>query len=225
MLLEPVSSEVLIFPHEWLDAGLYEGPVPIVDGPAGLLRIAAIDFAFTEKRLKDNPDYSVCLIGDRRPDGHLFASGIFRARLTYPEFRDRAITWMKEAGVRYVYAEGNGPQMGLVQDFDRHAPFPVIGVPRAIDKVTRAAEVQPFVMSGRYHLPGVRANGRLHVRADFQEHYDEVTTFPAGDHDDTVDTMVDLINAAATLGWSERVEPPDPTKRRRDYRDPRSIYQ
>ena len=224
MLLEPVSSEVLIFPSEWLDAALYEPPMPTAEGPSNTIRVAALDFAFTEKRLGDgNPDYSVCLIGDRRGDGHLFATGLFRARLTYPEFRDRAIDWMKEAGVRYAYAEGNGPQMGLVQDFNRHAPFPVVGVPRATDKVTRAAEIQPFVMSGRYHLPAVRANGRLTVRADFQSHYDEVTTFPAGDHDDTVDTMIDLINAAATLGWAETIDRSD--RRPSKSRDPRRMYQ
>ena len=186
--LRPISSDVIVFPSEWLDASMY-GSIPYEHSIHGQV-IAALDFAFTEKKMKNDPDYSVCLIGWAARAGHLYILDLLRVRASFPDFLKQAIKLMERHQVKRAVAEANGPQMGLVQQANRDSPIPITPMERTTDKITRASEKQAFVKTGRFHLPygndGKCSRGLLPV-------YDEMTTFPAGGHDDTVDAAIDLM--------------------------------
>ena len=121
-------------------------------------------------------------------------------------------------------AEAVGGQLGLVQDMDRECPWPVEPVFRSNDKVFRAAPLQPFVQSGRFHLPGERdAAGILRPAPRVKALYDEMTTFPAGGHDDTVDAAMDMMEMATgaqTIPWD-----PKPLNTLRQVANPMRMYQ
>lgn len=191
--LNPVSSEMLVFNAEWLDDAMYE-ELPAHNSSDGHGRmVAAIDFAFSDKKAQGDPDWSVCLIGYATKKGHLYVTKMIRVRATFPDFTRQAIRACVAAGVTQAKAEGNGPQKGLVQQFNMDAPFPVVPVNRDTDKLTRATQRQAFVEGGRLHLLST-TGGR--VCKQLEPLYDEMTTFPAGNHDDTVDAALDLIDMA-----------------------------
>lgn len=197
-LLEPVTSELLVFSPEWLD------PFIVEDIPPGLRGTfeCAIDWAYTDVRsgekLKGDPDYSVCLIGFKTESGHIYIVDMVRERTAFPTFARNAIDRCVANNVKHGWAEGNGPQRELVRSFNALSHFPVSTVERTRDKMTRATACQPFVMGGRLHLMGYRGqDGKMRPLPSLQPLYDEMTTFPAGDHDDCADCVVDLIGADA----------------------------
>lgn len=212
--LVPVSSADLIFPAEWIDPAMYRPDQ--LDLHWGMTRnVAIVDFAFTEKtRVSDDPDWSVCVIATITHDGHAYPRDILRQQTTFPNFKRQAIALGQKWNISEMAAEANGPQRGLVQQMNEDAPFPVIGIERTKDKITRASEAQPFVESGRLHLP-MESPGKP-VKA-FEPVYDELTQFPAAGHDDTVDVIVDMIQRVRRQPM--RVEAPPRVRQTR-----RTIY-
>lgn len=190
--LEPISSEMVIYSGDWIINSLYD---PAVEH--GGETIAAFDFAFSEKRVDGDPDYSVCIIASLDGSNHLYLQDIIRIRSTFPEFTRRAIELCDRHGVSRGIGEANGPQKGLVQQLNEQAKFPIMAAKRDTDKVTRAVATQAFVESGRLHLPS--SSNKAKVRNDFICLYDEMTTFPIAAHDDTVDAVVDLMAAASIM--------------------------
>tara|TARA_R110000824_G_scaffold114279_8_gene264708 strand:+ start:236 stop:1255 length:1020 start_codon:yes stop_codon:yes gene_type:complete len=190
--LNPISSEMVIYSGDWIINSLYD---PTQD--QGGETIAAFDFAFSEKRVGGDPDYSVCIIATLGQSNHLYLQDIIRIRSTFPEFTRRAIELCDKHGVSRAIGEANGPQKGLVQQLNELSKFPIMAAKRDTDKVTRAAATQAFVESGRLHLPSSSNTAR--VRTDFLPLYDEMTTFPIAAHDDTVDAVVDLMAVASIM--------------------------
>jgi predicted phage terminase large subunit-like protein len=196
--LSPVSSDQLVYDHVWLDRSLYEGAIPDHVRATGQV-IAATDFAFSEKTMKKgDPDWSVLIVGHRSMDGYMYVDRVVRARVSFPEWCRICARECRSCGVSVLMAEGNGPQAALVQQLAQSCDATsVIPMVRTRDKLTRASEKQAFVESGRFRLRGEK--GRV-----CREHlsvYDEMTTFPAGDHDDTVDAAVDLMEACSRAGY------------------------
>jgi len=122
---------------------------------------------------------------------------------------------MEAAGVVQAVAEANGPQRGLVQQMQTDCSVPIRPLNRDKDKITRASERQGFVESGKLHLP--EADGT--VRSDFRVVFDEMTTFPVGGHDDTVDAVIDLIELTMSFG-----EPLKVNRIENDRSNPRGMY-
>ena len=207
--LVPVSADMLIFPPEWIDGAMVDR-VPEFVLTHGR-RVAAFDFAYSEKRVEgNNPDWSVCIVGILF-QGQLYVVDMLRIRATYPEFKRRAIEMCRRHGVAMGWAEANGPQKGIVQQFSLDAPFSVAPIMREKDKVTRAAEVQGFVEAGSLHLLGNRRKGGLEPIEKLQVLRDEMSCFPAGENDDTVDAVVDLISESRRGFVGEKVMPPRPS--------------
>jgi predicted phage terminase large subunit-like protein len=200
--LLPVSSDVLIFQPEWIQRALWT-EMPDHVRLSGT-RIAAVDFAFTEKRDKgDAPDWSVLLIGRRSMDGHLWVERMVRRRTTFPEFVRLTASHCKAMGVRTIIAERSGAMRGLVQALRMAVDIPVTELERTKDKVTRACEVQHFVESGRFRVAGTNSGGKLEPVPELAHLVEEMSAFPAGDNDDCVDVSVDLMNAAINaVGYS-----------------------
>lgn len=198
-LLRPISSDEIIFPAEWLDRSTYRAftiPQSVLDGG---VRIASVDFAFSKKELgKPNPDWSVLLVGVRDLTGTLWLERMWRVRMQFPEFSRLVATNVRSLGVRQLIAEAQGPQAGLVQQLRSMVGIPVVDALRSKDKFSRAVEKQSFVETGRFRLPRSE-DGK--VLREFVPLYDEMTTFPAAEHDDLVDCSVDLITLANRHGY------------------------
>ena len=82
--------------------------------------------------------------------------------------------------------------------------IPVTRLNRTRDKVTRASEAQPWVEQGKLHLP-IREDGRL--QPEMEAIRDEMVGFPASEHDDTVDAVVDLLEHARKYRYDPKHTP------------------
>jgi len=202
--LSPVSSDQLVFDHWWIDRALYDERIPEFVKATGQ-PIAATDFAFSDKTVrKGDPDYSVLVTGWRSMDGYLYVDRVVRARVPFPEWQRICARECRAGNISVLMAEGNGPQAGLVQQLSMACESTsVVPVIRVKDKLSRASEKQSFVESGRLRLRGERGK----VCREHSVLYEEMTTFPAGDHDDTVDAVVDLMEAAARAGYGLTAKP------------------
>lgn len=205
--LVPLSSDLLVFRPEWL---AYYRPEAL---PIVTRTIAAIDWGYGKKEQeRDDPDYSVCIVGEVDASRHLYLTDIIRVRESFPVFARQAAALLERRGVSAVLAEANGPQKGIFDQFRDITHQPMVAVERMSDKHVRAAGSQPFVEQGRLHFPTDEA-GR--ILPAFQVVADEMLAFPAGGHDDTVDVIVDLCGEAlrGTLTVLERqlkrIERPD----------------
>lgn len=200
--LVPVSDESLIFRPEWLERGYYP-----VDPPDSAINngsvIAAIDWAFTEKR-GEKGDYSVCVIALIDREANVWVLECLRIQATFPEFVRRAVDACDRLGASLILAEGNGPQAGLCQQLAQGSRIPVRRLTRTKDKVTRASEAQPMVEQGRLRLR-CRADGRL--ESSQEPIRDEMVAFPAAEHDDTVDAVCDLLEHGRTKRYDPSAKP------------------
>ena len=202
--LSPVSSDQLVFDHWWLDRSLYEGQIPEFVRQTGQA-IAATDFAFSDRTvLKGDPDYSVLVTGFRSMDGYCYVDRVIRARMPFPEWSRVCARECRIGSISVLMAEGNGPQAGLVQQLAQMCESTsVVPCVRVKDKLSRAAEKQSFVESGKLRLKGDRGK----ICSEHAVLYSEMTTFPAGDHDDTVDAVVDLMEACSRAGYGLTARP------------------
>lgn len=189
--LVPLSADLLVFKPEWLLGNLWHSLPP----SAAVRRvIAAVDWAYSTKSAeKPDPDYSACQVAAIDGQGHAYALEVIRERVPLPVFRRRVDELCQRHGVTTIYAEGNGPQDGAVQELRECCRIPVVGLQRQTDKHWRATEVQSYVAAGKYHLPAGADGG---VRADFAAVFDEMAGFPAASHDDCLDTAIDICREA-----------------------------
>lgn len=200
--LVPISSDSLIFRPEWLEAGYYIGEVPEQVLNSGRI-VAAIDWAFSEKS-SPKGDYSVCMVGVLDRDGAVWVLDCLRVQATFPDFMRRAVAMCERLEVSLILAEGNGPQAGLCQQLATATRIPVNRLARTKDKITRASEAQAAVEQRKLRLR-CRPDGGL--EAAMQPIRDEMIAFPAAEHDDTVDGVVDLLEHARTRRYDPQNKP------------------
>jgi predicted phage terminase large subunit-like protein len=205
--LVPLSSDLLVFRPEWVRY-YRAGERPTVSRV-----VAAVDWGYGRKaQERDDPDFSVCLVGEVDQDRNLYLTDILRVREAFPEFAKLAAALLSRRGASVVLAEANGPQKGIFDQFVTMTSQPMVAVERATDKHIRAAGAQPFVAGGKLLFP---TDERGSVLPQFQPVLDEMMSFPAGSHDDTVDTVVDLCGEATRGSLTrgdmnvKRIERPD----------------
>ncbi len=186
--LVPLSSDLLVFRPEWMSHYRF-GRTPEVTRT-----VAAIDWGYGRKaQERDDPDYSVCIVGEIDSSRDLYLTDVLRIREPFPVFAKQAETLLRRRSVSVVLAEANGPQKGIFDQFGEMTRMPMLAMDRFSDKHLRAAGAQPFVENGKLKFP-TDAEGR--VLPAFQTVIDEMLSFPAGSHDDTVDVIVDLCGEA-----------------------------
>lgn len=196
-LLKPLSSDMFVFPGEQLESAFYQ--VMPDDVEIAGTWIAAFDWAYTEKRMKNNPDWSVCLIGKKHPfNGNVYVEDMVRGQWSFPEFKRRAIKRCEHYGVKYGIGEANGPQEGICDEFNEDSPFPLLKEKRVTDKHVRATEKQPHVECGKFKIKAQRGEyGVMEPIPELAELFAEMSTFPSSGHDDTVDAALDLLELAS----------------------------
>jgi predicted phage terminase large subunit-like protein len=196
--LIPLSSDLLVFRPEWL--GYYRSEAL----PINTRTIAAIDWGYGKRaQEREDPDFSVCIIGEIDAQKNLYLTDILRVRESFPTFARMAADLLNRRSVSVVCAEANGPQKGIFDQFAAMTSQPMLSVDRVNDKYIRSVAAQPFVQAGKLMFP-TSADGR--VISSFQPVVDEMLSFPAGSHDDTVDVIVDLCGEAVrgSLSSSDR---------------------
>ena len=205
--LIPLSSDLLVFRPEWVKY-YNQGHLP-----KETRTIAAIDWGYGRKEQdREDPDYSVCLVGEVDMQKRLYLTDILRVRESFPQFARMASEMLRRRRVSLVVAEANGPQKGIFDQFAEMTSLPLVPKQRTMDKHLRAASAQPFVSNGKLLFP-TDDSGK--IVAGLQIVYDEMMTFPAGIHDDTVDCVVDLCEESVRgiLGTSDmrpkRINRPD----------------
>ena len=105
---------------------------------------------------------------------------VWNSQVEYPELR-RAV--VEKAGIWHpqaVYIEDAAAGQPLIQDLRRNTRLPIIGISPKGDKVSRADSITPIFESGNVVLPT--------WKPWLDDWVDEHLRFPAGVHDDMVDT-------------------------------------
>jgi predicted phage terminase large subunit-like protein len=138
----------------------------------------------TAKKDKEQHDPTVCTTFGETPDRDLMVLDVDRARLQYPDLKERAKLLAARWNPSAVLVEDKGSGESLIQDLRRDPSFrwSVIPIePGGIDKVTRMAVQTSFLEARRLIVPDAApwlAEWKL-----------ELLRFPKSKHDDQVDSL------------------------------------
>lgn len=147
----------------------------------------------TAQKTKEGNDYSVFECWGLTFEGQLVLLDLLRGKWESPELRRNCKEFYKkhkavqgQGTLRAVKIEDKSSGTDLIQSIKREG-VPIIGIPRSVDKVTRAHDAAPYVEAGLVLLPD---SERAPWVSDFMR---EVSQFPKGTNDDQVDPMLDAI--------------------------------
>jgi predicted phage terminase large subunit-like protein len=171
----PVPLEGNLVKREWFQ--WYESLPEL--GP-GVRVIQSWDVATT---IGDRRDYSVCTTWLIKK-GDCYLVHVLRARLEYPELKQRIVDMAQQFNVQAILIENAGAGTHLLQELRRDTPAGVprpIGIKPEADKVTRMAAQTPKIEAGQVRLP----NDAPWLDAFLHEHL----AFPNAKHDDQVDSV------------------------------------
>lgn len=199
--LRALSGDETVFK----EADLIASQATLPRDARGRCRWVSFDLAYSDveqglKKQKDEPDYSVAAIGDIHASGHCFMVRVLRERCSYPEFKKRAIAECQRLDVERAYIETNGPQKGIGQDLAQ--ALSAVGISskcdtlRNKDNYSRASEVQHVVEEHRFHL---RCDQSGELYPDMKPMLTEMSQFPVGNKDDTVDAAIRLMSECKVI--------------------------
>ncbi|RJL15275.1 phage terminase large subunit [Paracoccus siganidrum] len=158
-------------------------------------------WADTAQKAKESSDYSVFQCWGKSTTGKAVLLDQIRGKWEAPELLTQARAfWSKHKAVkgkgvlRSCKIEDKVSGTGLIQTLRREG-VPVIGIPRATDKVTRAMDAAPSIESGQVLLP---RNAPW-----LSEFLAEASAFPNGTNDDQLDPLFDAV-AEIVLRKGER---------------------
>ena len=189
---EPSDEEGAIFPiNKWQ----YYNP-DTFDFNSRFRTFQLLDTAYKDGQQND---FSVIATWTRSPDGILYLRDIVQERLQFPALERLAKVQYDKWKPDVVYIEDKASGISLIQNLTSQG-IPIQAYTPDGDKVVRAHAVTPFVESGRMLLPDEHP-----MLSDFlQEH----AKFPAGAHDDMVDTttMAGIILGRRESSANNRLE-------------------
>lgn len=147
-------------------------------------------YADTAQKTKEHNDYSVFQCWGESWDGQAVMLDQIRGKWEAPELLTQAKAfWAKHKvggdgmGVlRSFNVEDKASGTGLIQSM---TGIPVVGIPRSVDKITRAMDAIPLIQSGNVLLP--------EDAPWLSDYLSEFAAFPNGSHDDQIDPTMDAI--------------------------------
>lgn len=167
----PIDSESAVFRPQFM-----ENRYDVAPGRYTAFRCLAIDGAFSAKTTAD-PSALSCWATDGKKY-YLIASTA--ERLEFPDLVRRVIQCYREWKPHIVCAESSASGLPLVQSLSRQSSIPIIAIPPKGDKIARVQAVTPLFETNKVVLP----KSAPWLDSWLQEHL----RFPAGKHDDMVDT-------------------------------------
>lgn len=173
-----------MFKREWFS---------IVDAaPAIGKRCRAYDLAASVPKQGTDPDWTVGTRTSRSPEGVFYIESVHRIRASGLAVENMILTTAE--------SDGHGCQIHLPQDpgsagksLAEQLVRKLAGFMVTAEKMTGSKEVRATAFANQCHAGNVKL-----VKGPWNEAWlDEVTTFPAGAHDDQVDSAADAFNALA----------------------------
>lgn len=140
--------------------------------------VIAADTAFSSRT---SADFSAAVVIGEAATGY-YVLDVWRARAEFPELKAHLVQMAARWKPHALLVEKSASGQSIIQEFQRETRLTVLPVTADKDKLTRATSVTPMCEAGRVFLPA-----KAPWLDDFVQ---EVTTFPAGRHDDQVDALV-----------------------------------
>lgn len=177
---DPTSEQSAIIKREWWQTWEDDSP-PHVD-----MIIQAWDTAFEKN---ERADYSACTTWGvfHYPDGsgveqaNLILLNAFRDRLEFPELKKRVLEQYKEWNPDGLIIEKKASGAPLIYELrSMGVPVQEFTPTRGNDKISRLNAVSDLFASSRIWIPNTNWA---------EEVVEEVASFPAGEHDDYVDSV------------------------------------
>jgi len=175
-----------------------------LDLPDLFLVITSMDTAYTQKTSGDPTAVTTWGVFEHEGRRNVLLLDAWDEHLAYPELRERAIAdWGAEyGGVKnnmlkpsrkpdFLLVEQKGSGISLLADLHA-AGIPAVGYnPGAADKITRAHLASPMLQLGVFWvMESKKTPGKPISWA--RRFLEEIQTFPAGEHDDYVDTFTQM---------------------------------
>jgi predicted phage terminase large subunit-like protein len=151
--------------------------------------IIALDTAYSVKK---TADYSAASVWTAH-EGRYYLRFVWRGRVEYPQLKRMTEELYDVWGPESVIIEEKASGQSLLQSLKQETSLPVVGVPADTDKVSRAHSVTALFESGRVLFP---------QDAPWLANYlHELELFPAGAHDDQVDTTTMALRYLRGRQW------------------------
>jgi predicted phage terminase large subunit-like protein len=130
-------------------------------------------------------DYSVCTTWLVAGNGYYLIDR-WKNKIEFPDLKRTAVNLAAMHNPHVILIEDKASGQSLIQELKRDTRLPIIPVTVDRDKEARANAVTAVVESGRVFLPEA---------SDWtQDFVDELAAFPAGAHDDQVDSFTQAMN-------------------------------
>lgn len=164
-------------------------------------------YADTALKKGENNDYTVFQVWGVSASRQIYLLDQVREKFNSPELeREARIFWAKWIGrpmgptlpaPSALMVEDKASGIGLIQSLqearDGKPAIPVIGIPREIDKVTRARSGAPSIEAGNVFLPHPE-NHPLPWLSDYKKEFRDFTAAMSHSFDDQVDPTLDAIH-------------------------------
>lgn len=151
----------------------------------------------TAQKIKVANDYSVFQLWGQGVDGRIYLLDQIRGKWEAHTLQQQVLDfWNKHqefdafysCPISKVMIEDKASGTGLVQTLKAKHSMPVHGIPRHIDKLTRAYDGQPYMQQGSCVLPA-----EAPWVSDYCAEIDAFTKDDSHDHDDQIDPTLDAI--------------------------------
>jgi predicted phage terminase large subunit-like protein len=148
-----------------------------------------IIYADTAQKTGERNDYSVFECWGLGDDGRAYLIDMIRGKWEAPELERQAIAFWSKHSARKMKVEDKSSGTGLIQSIKKKGRFPIEGIERVKDKLTRVMDILPHIESGYVYLPESAP-----FVSDFLRECESFTADDSHAHDDQIDPMVDALN-------------------------------
>jgi len=179
---QPTSEEGALVKRDWWKAWEQDNP------PQCTYIIQSWDTAFTKN---ERSDYSACTtwgvfyLNEDELQPNVILLDAFKARLEFPELKEKAFNMYKEWMPDSFIVEGKASGLPLIGELRRMGiPVSEFTPTRGNDKIARLNSVTDLFASGKVWAP---------PRRWADEVIEEMASFPNSDHDDLVDSSTQAL--------------------------------